>query len=154
MQHGCQEAGYSKVTSQWCSFPEQTALRALAHGCVGQTICLYVVFARHVRDGEFEGASQLAAGPMERIEAWAAANVLAAHLPDDHLGVGVDVQGLRLQRNGALQGFHQGHVFGNVIILMADPLGDANGAAGAAFDNHPNTRWPRITQATTIHVGH
>ena len=83
-------------------FPGANGLRALAHRCIGQTICLYVVFARHVRNGEFKGAGQLAAGPMERIKTWAAANVLTTHLPDDHLRVGVDVQGLRLQRNGAL----------------------------------------------------
>ena len=53
-----------------------------------------------------------------------------------------------------MQGFHQRHIFGDVVILVANPFGDADGAAFAAVDDYSNTRWPRITQGTTVHVGH
>ena len=54
----------------------------------------------------------------------------------------------------ALQGFHQRHIFGDIIILMANPLGDADGAAFAAINYHPNARRPWIAQGTTVHIGH
>jgi hypothetical protein len=127
---------------------------ALSHGSTGQLISLGVVCSRNVRDGEIQGARQLAAGPMQGVEAGTATEVLASHLADDDLGIRVNVQGLGLQGDGALQGFHERDVFGDVVILVADPLGDADGATGAAVDHHPNTRWPWIAQGTTVYVGH
>ena len=64
------------------------------------------------------------------------------------------MQRLGLQRDRALQGFHQGHIFRNIVILVANPLGDADRTAFAAVDDHPNTRRPGIAQGTTVHIGH
>ena len=61
---------------------------------------------------------------------------------------------LRLQSDRILQCLHKRGVFGDVVILAANPLGDPYWAAGAAIDHHSNARWPRIPQATTVHVGH
>lgn len=43
--------------------------RSLAHGCVGQVIRFRVILAGDVGDGEPQGASQLAASPMQGVEA-------------------------------------------------------------------------------------
>jgi len=127
---------------------------ALADGVAGQAVGLGVIGAGDVGDGEIEGASQFAAGPVQGVEARAAADVLAAHLADDDFGIGVDVERLGLSSDCELQGFHEGDVFGDVVILVADPLGDADGTAFAAVDDHPDTRWPWIAQRTTVHIGH
>lgn len=115
---------------------------------------LGVVLAGDVGDGKGEGASQLAAGPMQRVEAGAAAGVLSAHLADDDFRIGVDVEGLSFQRYGALQSFHERHIFCYVVVLVADPFGDTDGTVFAAGDDHPNTRWPRISQGATVYIGH
>jgi len=126
----------------------------LAHGGVGQAIGLGVVLAGDVGDGEAEGTSQLAARPVQRIEAGATADVLAAHLADYDFGIGIDVQGLGVEGDSALQGFHEGNVFGDVVILVADPLGDADGAVGAAIDDDSNAGGPRVSLGTAVHIGY
>ena len=61
-------------------------LRRLVADCgVGQAVGLGVILAADMRDGEFDGASQLAADKIEGIEASAAAPILAFHLPDHDL---------------------------------------------------------------------
>ena len=127
---------------------------ALPHRCIRQLIRFGIILPRHVRDGKTEGSSQFAASPMQRVEARTTADVLAAHLPNHNLRVRVNVQRLGLQRQCALQRLEQRHIFGNVVILVADPPRDADRAAGAAIDDHPDTRWPRIAQGTTVHIGH
>jgi hypothetical protein len=61
----------------------------LAHdapGCgVGQTVRFHVVLPPHMGDGKLQPASQLAADPVQRIQTWAAAGVLAHHLFHNHL---------------------------------------------------------------------
>ena len=42
------------------------------------------------------------------------------------------------ERNGVLESFHEGGVFGDVVVLVADPLRDANRSAVAAVDDDPN----------------
>jgi hypothetical protein len=127
---------------------------ALADGGTGQVVGFSVVGSGDVGYREIEGARQFATGPVERVEARAAADVLATHLADDDFGIGIDVEGFRLLSDGELQGFHEGDILGYIVILMADPFGDADGAAFAAVDDHSNTRWPWIAQGTTIHIGH
>jgi len=129
-------------------------LRALPERGLRQPIRLGIVFARNVRDGKVEGARQLAAGPVKRIEARAAANVLTGHLAHDYFRVGVDMQLSRLERHGVLQSFHESGVFGDIVVLVADPFCDSNRPALAAIDDNPNARRPGISQAATVHVGH
>ena len=105
-------------------------LSGTSRGRVGQAVGFGVSFARDVGDGKLQRTGQLATDPVQGIKAWAAAGVLAAHLPDDHLGVRINVQRLGFKRQGALQGFQQSDVFGDIIVLAADPPGDADGAAG------------------------
>jgi len=125
-----------------------------AHGGIGERVGLNIILAGNVRDGETEGASQLATSPMKRIEPRTAAGIFAAHLADYNLGIGVDVQRLGLERERTLQSLQQRHIFGDVIVLVADPFRDADGTAGAAVNHHPNTRWPWIAQGATVHIGH
>jgi len=127
---------------------------ALADGGAGEAVGFGVVLAGDVGDGEIQGASEFAAGPVQGVEAGAAADVLSAHLADDDFGIGVDVEGLGFLSDGKLQGFHESDVLGYVVILMADPFGDADGATLAAIDDHSNTGWPWIAQGTTVHIGH
>jgi hypothetical protein len=128
--------------------------RAFPHGCVGEVVGLGVILAGDVGDGEFQGAGEFAAGPVQRVEAGAAADVFAAHLADDDFGIGINVESFGLQGKRALEGFHQGDVFGDVVVLVADPFGDANRAAGAAVDDYSDTRWSWVAQRTTIHISH
>ena len=64
------------------------------------------------------------------------------------------MQLMSLEGYRILQGFHQGGVFGDVVVLVANPLRDAHRAIGAAADNDPNARRPRISQATAVHIGY
>jgi hypothetical protein len=125
-----------------------------ADGGVGQAVGFGVIFAGDVRDGEAEGAGEFATGPMQGVEAGAAADVFAAHLADDDFRIGVDVEGFGFRGNRVLEGFHESDVFGDVIVLMADPFGDADGTAGAAIDDDANTGRPGITQGTAVHIRH
>jgi hypothetical protein len=53
-----------------------------------------------------------------------------------------------------LQGLQQGNVFGDVVVLPANPPGDADSAIRAALNHDANTGRPRISQGTAIHVGY
>ena len=129
--------------------PEAAAQRRLR-----QAVGFRIVFARYVRDRELQRSRQLPAGPVQRIEARTAAGVFAGHLPYHHLGIRINVKFTGSKGNCVLQGFHQGSILGDVVVLVADPLGDSDGAAGATVDHDANTRRPGISQATAIHVGH
>lgn len=117
-------------------------------------IRLGVALTRDVGDGKFERASQFATDPVQGIEAWATAGILALHLADDHLGVRINMQRPRFERLGILQGFEKGYVFRYVVVLATNPAGDANGAAGATLDHDANTGRPRVSQRPAIDVGH
>jgi hypothetical protein len=119
-----------------------------------QAVGLDIILTGDVRDREFQGARQFAAGPMQRIKTRAAADVFARHLPNYNLRIGVNVQLLRSQRNRALQRLHERGVFGHIVILVANPLGDADRSGLAAADDHTNPRGPRISQAAAIYVRH
>lgn len=126
--------------------PSQRGLR--------QAVGLGIALAWDVRDGKFQGPGQLATGPVQGIEAGAAAGVFARHLPDHDLRIRIDVKLAGVHRDGALQGFHERDVLGDVVILAANPFRDADRAAGAAVDHHSNARRPGIPQAPAIDVGH
>ena len=130
------------------------ALRTAADGGVGQAVGLRIVLARDVRDRKAERAGQLAAGPMQRVEARTATRILAPHLPDHNFGVRIDVKFRGLQGQSALQRLHQSGVLGDVIVLVADPFSNSDLAALASVDHDPNAGWPRISQRAAIYVGH
>lgn len=162
----CQEILRTEVLSQKCRAGRETAIgaptnryvsalrTAPANSRVGQAVGLRIVLARHVRDRKAERAGQLAAGPMQRVEARTAADILPPHLPDHDFGVRIDVKFRSVQGQGALQRLHESGVLGDVIVLVADPLRDSDLAALAPVDNDPNTGWPRISQRAAIYVGH
>jgi hypothetical protein len=52
-------------------------------GVIGKAVGFLVVMSRNVCDGELERASQLAAGPIQRVQPRAAAGVLPSHLLDN-----------------------------------------------------------------------
>ena len=60
----------------------------------------------------------------------------------------------RPARDCVLEGFHEGHILGNIVVLIANPLGDAYRSSGAAADHDPNARRTRISQASAVHIGH
>jgi hypothetical protein len=119
-----------------------------------QAVGFDVIFAGNVGDGEFQGASQFAAGPMKGIETRTAAGIFAGHLANHDLGIGIDVQLVGIQCNRTLEGFHQGGVFGDVVVLVSNPLGDADGAILAAINDDTNAGRPGITQAAAIDIRH
>jgi len=64
------------------------------------------------------------------------------------------MKGHRLEGQRTLQRFEQGHIFRDVIVLMADPLCDADGIDGSARHDHPNPGRPGVSQRAAIDVGH
>jgi hypothetical protein len=52
-----------------------------------------------------------------------------------------------------LQRFKQGKIFGYVVVLTADPLGDTNFLTRGDVDHYSNTRRPWIAQGPSIDVG-
>ena len=107
-----------------------------------------------MEDGEVEGAGQLAAGPVERIETWAATRVLARHLAHDYLGVGEDAQHFGLQMQGMLQSLKERDVLGYVVVLVADPLGDPDLFASGILKHHTDTRWSGTAMRSAVDVGY
>jgi hypothetical protein len=128
--------------------------KIFSDGGVGQAVGLCVVFAADVGDGEVEGPCQLAADPVQGIEAGAAAGVFSGHLPDYYLGVGIDMELSGVQCHCTLQSFQQGNVFSHVVILAADPFCNSDGAALGAVHYHTNSRRPGIPQRASVHVRH
>src|ERR1019366_3597779 len=126
-------------------------LRSFAqpHRMVGQVVGLAIVFALNVLDGEVNRSRQFAAGPIQRMQARAAAGVFAGHLLDPHFGVRIN-----MHRDGVLQGLQQGDVFCYVIVLMPDPAGDANGFAVGTFNYDSNPGWSGISVRAAVHVGY
>ena len=91
---------------------------------------------------------------MKGVKTRTAAGVLAAHLADDHFGIGINMQRFGVKRESALQGFHQRDVLGDVVILMANPFGDPDGAAGAAINDHPNAGRARVSLGSPIDISY
>ena len=119
-----------------------------------QPVCLGIELPPHVRDGELQRPRQLSAGPVQGVKSRAAAHVFASHLPHHHFGIGIDVEFLRVALDRVLQSFHQRGVLGNIIVLVPDPFGDPNRPIRQPADYNPNTRWPRISQASAVYIGH
>jgi hypothetical protein len=115
---------------------------------------LGVALAGDVGDGKLERARQLAADPVQGVQARAATGVLALHLADDHLGVRINMQRPGFERLGTLQSFKKGDILRYVVVLAANPTGDADGAAVGTLDYDANTGWPWVSQRSAIHVGY
>ena len=121
--------------------------------CLSQFVRLGVIFPAHVGNGECQRPRQLPAGPVEGIEAWTAADILPGHLPNNDLRVRVNVEFSGLKPDRVLQRFHQGCILSNIVVLVTDPFGDADGTIRHALDHNPNTRRPRISQASAVYIG-
>ena len=77
-------------------------------------------------DCEIEGASQFAADPIQRIEAFATAVVVPQHLTNNDFGIRINVQLAGLEVHRALKSLEKSEIFGDVVVLIADPLGDSD----------------------------
>ena len=119
-----------------------------------QEVGLRVVLAAHMRNAEDKRAGEFSADPMQRIQARTSTAVLPRHLPHDHFGIGINMDCLGLQGDGTLQGFQEGEILGDVVILAADPLGDSDLAAMRIVDDYPNTGRSGIAQRPAIDVSH
>jgi len=119
---------------------------------VGELVGLAVRLAVDVKDREIKGAGQLAAGPVERVQPWAATRVLSGHLTDYYLRVGENVQHLSLQFQSVLQGFEQGDIFGDIVVLVPDPLRDPDFLASRILEHDANPGRSRTAMGTTINV--
>ena len=91
------------------------SLGSLAHCGISQTIRLGILFPAHVRNRKSQSPRQLQASPMKGVKAGTTAGIFAAHLPDHNFGVRENMQGLRFQRKGALQSFHQRHILRDIV---------------------------------------
>src|SRR5262249_50555124 len=113
-------------------------LPAKPYGVVGQAVGLLVLFARDVGDAELKGSRELAAHPVQRVEPGTAAGVLAGHLLDDQFRVRINAERGGIEVERALQGLKKSSVFGHVVIVMADPLGDPDQLAIGFFNQNAN----------------
>ena len=121
-------------------------------GAVGQVVGFAVVFAGNAHDGKIETARQFPADPVQGIEPGAAADVFAAHLPDDNVGIGVHPQGAGVTGVSALESFEKGGVFGDVVVLKSDPLADADATTFGAFDNDADARGAWTAMGTAVYI--
>src|SRR5271157_5244727 len=127
---------------------------AQPHRVVGQFVGLAIVLAADVRDGKINRARQLAAGPIQGVKTRAAAGVLARHLLDHDLRVGINAKGASVDRDGVLQGLEQRNVLGHVVVLVPDPSCNAGRFAVESSDHDSNTRRPGIPVRATVHIGY
>src|SRR5580700_12122068 len=111
----------------------------LASGGVSQPVGLAVMLTVDVRDGERKRPCQLSADPIEGIEARATAGVCARHLSDHNLGIRVDMKDRGVERQSALKGLQQRHVFRYIVVLMTNPSSNSNRAAVRTVDHHSNS---------------
>ena len=105
-----------------------TYRNGFARGGRRQAVGFNVAFAADVGDREFERAGQLSANPVQRVQAFTAAVVVAQHLANDNLRIRINVQPASFQIHCALQGFEESQVLGNIVVLVADPFGDSDPA--------------------------
>src|ERR1019366_6462054 len=103
-------------------------------------------------DGEVQGAGEFAAGPVQGIQAGTATGVLAGHLLYDDLGVGEYVKSPSVDRNRVLQGFQQGDVLGDVVVLAADGFGDPHLFAARLLDDNANAGRSRTAMGPAINI--
>jgi hypothetical protein len=91
---------------------------------------LVIVSPWNPNDGEVQRAREFATGPVQRIKTGTLAGIDAIHLANDHFGIGVNAKSLRIHRQGYLQGFEEGDVLGDIVIVVAYPSGNTELAAG------------------------
>jgi hypothetical protein len=125
-----------------------------ADGVAGEAVGLSVALARDVRNGEVKRASQLATDPVQGIQAWAAATVLAPHLLDHDFRVRVDVKCLGSQGQGTLQGFKESNIFGHIVVLSSNRFRNSDLAVLGTVHHHPNTRRARTPQRAAVYIGY
>ncbi len=125
---------------------------AESDGLMGELVGFAVRFAVDVKDREIKGAGQFATRPVERVQPWAAACVFAGHLADYHLRVGENVQHLSFQFQSMLQSFEQGDIFGNIVVLVPNPLRDPDLPALRILKHDANPGRSGTAMGTTINV--
>ena len=126
----------------------------LACGGVSQLIGLGVVLTTDMGYGEGKRPCQLLAGPIKGIETRAAAGVCARHLSDHDLGIRVDMKDRGVERQSALEGLQQRHVFRYIVVLMTNPSSNSNRAAVRTVDHHADSGRPRVAQRTAVNIGY
>lgn len=138
---------YPQVANGW-------RLVAASPSCctIGKAVGFEVAAACNVGNRKCQRAGKFPTGPVQRVEPRAAARIFAVHLSDHDLGVRIDVQSFGVVADGMLQGLEQGHVFGDIVVLQAYPFGDAGSFAGRVFDDHANSRRPRISVGPAVNV--
>jgi hypothetical protein len=126
----------------------------LPSGGVSQPVGLGVVLTTDMGYGEGKRPCQLLAGPIKGIETRAAAGVCARHLSDHDLGIRVDMKDRGVERQSALKGLEQRHVFRYIVVLMTNPFSNSNLAAVRTVDHHPDSGRPRVAQRTAVNIGY
>ncbi len=136
------------------AFPAQFLGSSFAGCRIREMVRFGVVLAAHVGDGKNQRASQLPADPMQGIQSRAATAILARHLPHHDLRVGIHVNCLSFESYRALESFEEGEIFGDVVVLATDPLGDPDLSALRIINYYANTGRSGIPQRPAIDVSH
>ena len=105
-----------------------------------------------MRNGECKRPRQFPAGPVQGVEARAAADILARHLPHHNFGIRINVEFPCVERDRVLQRFHQGRIFRDVVVLVADPFCNPYRTFRTPPDHDSNARRPGIPQATAVYI--
>jgi hypothetical protein len=121
---------------------------------IGKMVGLKIALPGNASNRELQAPSQFATDPVQRIQSRTAAGIFAAHLTHHHVGIRINMKRKRSPIQGTLQSFQQRYVLGHVVVLPADPLGDADAVSSRIFDDDPDTRRSRTPVGTAVHVGY
>src|SRR5262249_14135760 len=94
-----------------------------------------------------------AADPVKRIQARTTTTVFAPHLPDYYFRIRIHVKRRGFQVHSTLKRLKERCVLCYVIVLVANPFCDPDGARGITVDDDANARGSRVSTRSAIDIG-
>jgi hypothetical protein len=131
---------------------QRSLISRQAGDAIGKVVGFAVALPGNARDGKLQAPGQLAANPIQGIQPRTPARIFAAHLTDDHVGIRKNMQRMRFAGEGPLQSLHQGYVLGYIVVLPADPLGDADATSPGIFYDDADAGRAGASVGTAVHV--
>ena len=117
-------------------------------------ICLAIMLSADMGDRELKKRASFRQIQCKEYNRELRTSVIAGYLSHHYLRIGLDVERCCFQYQGALESLDHRQVFGDIIVLMSDPLGDLDFAYWTALNYHANTSGTWIPQGSTIHICH
>ena len=126
------------------------------HPCsaIGEMVGFDVLFTRNPSNRKIQGFNQFLASPVERIETRALAAINTIHLVDDDFRIRENAQHLGIHGKRDLDGFEKCDVLGDIVVVVSNPLGDAELGSAGILDYDSNTGRSRISMGSAVDVSH